>query len=141
MNDFEIALNSLNQVTKHRVMNLWQSKRNRNTCRVILYFCYAYKAKALMITLELVTLKKNAQRSLETFQVSYHIISYHIISFHFISYLLKTFKGASHIRPITAFLNYHVPSLPLAFLSHRSLPLSSPRSFSLIPSYLSNLIL
>lgn len=80
-----------------------------------------------MITLELVTLKKNAQQSLETFQ------------FH--SYLLKTFKGASHIRPITAFLNYHVPSLPLAFLSHRSLPLSSPRGFSLIPSYLSHLIL
>ena len=50
-------------------------------------------------------------------------------------------KGVSYIWPITAFLNYHVLSLPLEFLSHRSLPLSLPRSFSLIASYPGHLIL
>lgn len=55
VNDFEIALSSLNHGTKHRVMNFWQSKRNRNMSRVILYLCYAYKAKALMIRLKLGT--------------------------------------------------------------------------------------
>ena len=61
--------------------------------------------------------------------------------FNFIHISWRHLKGVSYIWPIPAFLNYHVLSLPLEFLSHRSLPLSLPRSFSLIASYPGHLIL
>ena len=76
---------------------------------LILYLCYAYKAKALMTSLELVAFKE-AQRSPKKFQ------------FH--SYLLKTFKGVSYVWPMTILLNSLVLSLSVAFLSHRSICLS-----------------